>query len=93
MAHQQSATEYVWRGCFENTEVQRLHPEAFDHLIIDYDWNRGFVNVAWDGGGYAFILDTMVATNQRRRGLATQLIDRERTKGPRSGLRVVTCGL
>jgi GNAT superfamily N-acetyltransferase len=35
----------------------------------------GFVNVAWDGGVHAFILDTMVAPSFRRRGLAKALID------------------
>lgn len=35
----------------------------------------GFVNVAWDGGAHAFILDTMVARSQQRQGLATKLID------------------
>ncbi|WP_374569959.1 GNAT family N-acetyltransferase [Phenylobacterium sp.] len=35
----------------------------------------GFVNVAWDGGAHAFILDTMVTRAMRRKGLASQLID------------------
>lgn len=35
----------------------------------------GFVNVAWDGGVHAFILDTMVAPAFRRQGLAKALID------------------
>ena len=34
----------------------------------------GFVNVAWDGGVHAFLLDTMVAASFRRRGLAAQLV-------------------
>lgn len=34
----------------------------------------GFVNVAWDGGAHAFLLDTMVTGSQRRRGLASQLV-------------------
>lgn len=34
----------------------------------------GFVNVAWDGGVHAFILDTMVASNVRRAGVGKQLI-------------------
>lgn len=34
----------------------------------------GFVNVAWDGGAHAFILDTMVATKVRRAGVGKQLI-------------------
>ncbi|HUZ12234.1 MAG TPA: GNAT family N-acetyltransferase [Caulobacteraceae bacterium] len=34
----------------------------------------GFVNLAWDGGVHAFILDTMVEPSLRRGGLATQLV-------------------
>jgi GNAT superfamily N-acetyltransferase len=34
----------------------------------------GFVNVAWDGGVHAFILDTMVTAGTRRRGIGTGLV-------------------
>ncbi|HEX5116666.1 MAG TPA: GNAT family N-acetyltransferase [Pseudonocardiaceae bacterium] len=34
----------------------------------------GFVNVAWDGGVHAFVLDTVVATAFRRRGVGRQLV-------------------
>lgn len=34
----------------------------------------GFVNVAWDGGVRAFILDTVVAAAVRRRGVGTGLV-------------------
>jgi GNAT superfamily N-acetyltransferase len=34
----------------------------------------GFVNVAWDGGVHAFILDTMVAERDRHHGIGTGLI-------------------
>jgi ribosomal protein S18 acetylase RimI-like enzyme len=34
----------------------------------------GFVNVPWDGGVHAFILDTIVAVRARRRGVGTRLI-------------------
>ena len=35
----------------------------------------GFVNVAWDGGVHAFILDTMVAKEFGRQGIAKRMID------------------
>jgi GNAT superfamily N-acetyltransferase len=35
----------------------------------------GFVNVAWDGGVHAFILDTVVASTLRRHGIGTGLVD------------------
>jgi len=34
----------------------------------------GFVNVAWDGGVHAFILDTLVAASARRQGIGTRLV-------------------
>lgn len=34
----------------------------------------GFVNVAWDGGVHAFILDTVVARPLRRHGVGTRLV-------------------
>ena len=34
----------------------------------------GFVNVAWDGGEHAFILDTMVDGDFRRAGAGTRLV-------------------
>ncbi|KAF5884564.1 GNAT family N-acetyltransferase [Rhizobium sp. PEPV16] len=39
----------------------------------------GFVNVAWDGGIHAFILDTLVHPDMRRHGIATRLV-REATR-------------
>ena len=34
----------------------------------------GFVNVAWDGGAHAFILDTIVAGDARREGIGKGLV-------------------
>jgi GNAT superfamily N-acetyltransferase len=34
----------------------------------------GFVNVAWDGAGHAFVLDTKVDPGHQRRGIATELV-------------------
>ncbi|WP_027668772.1 GNAT family N-acetyltransferase [Rhizobium leguminosarum] len=39
----------------------------------------GFVNVAWDGGIHAFILDTSVHPDMQRQGIATRLV-REATR-------------
>ncbi|OON80691.1 GNAT family N-acetyltransferase [Streptomyces tsukubensis] len=38
----------------------------------------GFVNVAWDGGDHAFLLDTVVAPPLWRTGLGTRLVDEAR---------------
>ena len=34
----------------------------------------GFVNVAWDGGVHAFVLDTMVTVRVARQGVGTRLV-------------------
>lgn len=34
----------------------------------------GFVNVAWDGGVHAFLLDTLVAAGRRRAGIGAALV-------------------
>ncbi len=34
----------------------------------------GFVNVAWDGGAHAFLLDTVVAGRLRHQGAGTRLV-------------------
>lgn len=43
----------------------------------------GFVNVAWDGGAHAFLLDTVVARSCRGRGVGTVLVARA-TEGARA---------
>lgn len=34
----------------------------------------GFVNVAWDGGDHAFLIDTKVHPQHQRRGVGTRLV-------------------
>lgn len=34
----------------------------------------GFVNVAWDGGDHAFLIDTKVRPDYQRRGIGTKLV-------------------
>ena len=34
----------------------------------------GFVNVAWDGSDHAFILNTSVDPNNRRKGIGSELV-------------------
>lgn len=94
---------YSWCGDFENTEVNRLHAEAFSHPVLNDDWQVqlqrslgwvcarlgtdlvGFVNLAWDGGVHAFILDTMVGAKVRRAGVGKQLITVARQHASEAG--------
>lgn len=34
----------------------------------------GFVNVPWDGGTHAFLLDTIVSAREERQGIGTELV-------------------
>ncbi|MEI7743151.1 MAG: GNAT family N-acetyltransferase [Chloroflexota bacterium] len=34
----------------------------------------GFVNIPWDGGVHAFVMDTIVAVRARRQGIATRMV-------------------
>src|ERR1700722_14440841 len=45
----------------------------------------GFVNVAWDGGAHAFILDTMVAPRMHRQGTGTRLVTLAIAEARRAG--------
>ena len=47
------------------------HVGAYDGAAL-----VGFVNVAWDGGVHAFILDTCVDVDFRRQGIALRLVER-----------------
>jgi GNAT superfamily N-acetyltransferase len=84
---------YEWRGDFDDSAVNALHAEGFDHRPRNADWLTrvhrhslgwvcarhdgdlvGFVNVAWDGGAHAFLLDTVVAAGHRRCGIGAGLV-------------------
>jgi GNAT superfamily N-acetyltransferase len=45
----------------------------------------GFVNVPWDGGVHAFILDTLVAAGAQHRGVGTALVALARDEARRAG--------
>jgi GNAT superfamily N-acetyltransferase len=56
-----------WRGQVERHSLGWVCAREGDRLV-------GFVNVPWDGGVHAFIMDTMVAPSARRRGVGTHLV-------------------
>ena len=47
---------------------------------FDGDQLIGFVNVAWDGGVHAFLLDPTVHPDYRRRGVGTRLVTKAATE-------------
>jgi ribosomal protein S18 acetylase RimI-like enzyme len=58
-----------WHGQVANHSLGWVCAREGDELV-------GFVNVAWDGGVHAFVLDTIVAVKARRRGVGKELVDR-----------------
>lgn len=84
---------FEWRGRFDNPSLNALHAGAFDHPVLEDDWEAqvrshslgwvtvhdddelvGFVNVAWDGGAHAFLLDPVVSPRLQRQGIGTRMI-------------------
>ena len=59
---------YDWRGQLERHSLGWVTARADDDALV------GFVNVAWDGGVHAFVLDTLVEAGWRRQGLSTRLV-------------------
>jgi GNAT superfamily N-acetyltransferase len=45
----------------------------------------GFVNVTWDGGDHAFLIDTKVRADYQRRGIGTELVRRAVLNASRAG--------
>jgi GNAT superfamily N-acetyltransferase len=45
----------------------------------------GFVNVAWDGGDHAFLIDTKTRGSHQRRGIGTELVRRAAAQARAAG--------
>lgn len=56
-----------WKGQMHTRSLGWVCARSGDELV-------GFVNVPWDGGVHAFVVDTMVAAKAGRQGIGTRLI-------------------
>jgi ribosomal protein S18 acetylase RimI-like enzyme len=56
----------------------RIRPHSLGWVTAHLDDGSlvGFVNVAWDGGDHAFLLDTKVRADLQRRRIGTELVRR-----------------
>jgi ribosomal protein S18 acetylase RimI-like enzyme len=54
----------------------RIRPHSLGWVTgrLDNGTLIGFVNVAWDGGDHAFLIDTKVRPDHQRRGIGTELV-------------------
>ncbi|MFE7836392.1 GNAT family N-acetyltransferase [Streptomyces sp. NPDC057474] len=57
-----------WRERLERHSLGWVCAREDDGSLI------GFVNVAWDGGVHAFVLDTVVAQHRRAKGVGAALV-------------------
>lgn len=62
---------------FEDDWKHQLNAHSLG-WVVARDGGRlvGFVNVAWDGGVHAFLLDTLVTGTHRGEGIGTRLVQR-----------------
>ena len=52
----------------------RVRPHSLGWVVAPVDDNIvGFVNVAWDGGDHAFLIDTKVRRDMQRRGVGSRV--------------------
>ena len=68
----------LWRSAWGSPAgayIQQILPRSLGYLGA-FDGQRlvGFVNLAWDGGVHAFVLDTCVHADFQRRGIASDLV-------------------
>lgn len=72
----------LWLRAWGNPGPKSFSPVLSRSLahVGAYDGERlvGFVNVAWDGGVHAFILDTCVDPDLRRHGVGSLLVENAR---------------
>lgn len=70
----------LFATAWENHRARDFAPVLARSLtyVCAYDGTSlvGFVNVAWDGGLHAFILDPTVRPSHQRRGIGTALVSR-----------------
>ncbi|MEO6015173.1 MAG: GNAT family N-acetyltransferase [Devosia sp.] len=68
----------LWRAAWGSPAADYLTsilPRSLGHIgAFEGDRLVGFVNIAWDGGVHAFLLDTAVHPDFRRQGIATRLV-------------------
>jgi GNAT superfamily N-acetyltransferase len=64
----------AWGGQ-EQKDFSSILSRSLAHVAA-YENDRlvGFVNVAWDGGVHAFIVDTCVIPRMRRKGIAARIV-------------------
>lgn len=62
-------------GTLPEHDISQVLERSLTHIGAYVDRRLvGFVNIAWDGGIHAFLLDVSVLPSFRRKGIATNLV-------------------
>jgi GNAT superfamily N-acetyltransferase len=87
-AEMHALSQTAWGDGAAETGYAPILSRSLAHVGA-YDGERliGFVNVAWDGGIHAFILDTAVHPDFRRQGIATRLVKEAEALARKRGAR------
>ena len=65
----------AWPGPHQNEDFSRVLRHSLGYVCAYKEGELvGFVNIAWDGGAHAFLLDTTVRSDCRRQGIGRQLV-------------------
>ncbi len=67
-----------WQSQLENHSLGWVCARVHEELV-------GFVNVIWDGGVHAILLDTMVLPGEQRQGIGSELVRLAAEESRRSG--------
>jgi GNAT superfamily N-acetyltransferase len=73
-----AVTDYDWAGQFSRHSLGWACARRDGKLI-------GLVNVAWDGGSHAFILDLIVTLEERRHGVGAHLVETAKRESAAAG--------
>lgn len=80
----------MFSAAWPNHQWRDFYPILNQSLsfVCAYQANElvGFVNLAWDGGIHAFILDTTVHPNERKKGIGIELVKQAAKTAKNSGI-------
>ena len=70
-----AATLATLGAIWTDDELARIHRHSLTHgCAYEGELLIGYVNVAWDGGVHAFLLDPTVRPDYRHRGIGTAIV-------------------
>ncbi len=79
--------EAAWGGRDDGQSWQAVLERSLTWITaFDGETLVGFVNVAWDGGVHAFVLDTTVHPEWQRRGIGVSLISQATQSAKAAGI-------